>query len=151
MRLSQAAYFLASMAGKSKPSYFLKHHPIFEKTATVETYNKAAHKAYCMEVWGKYCEGSASRWEMDSLSFYYNSHELDHVNKAKYGITDWNELPEDPVVVDTITRTKKDGTVTTWDKYQLYKIVGTVLDKNASKHYITLLTTRIKGQKNYIA
>ena len=78
---------------------------------------------------------------MDSVSCYFSEHELAHINKTKYDITDWYDIPEEPVVIDAITKIKKDGTVTTWDKFQLYKIVDTVLDKNASKHYITFLTT----------
>ncbi|WP_253721062.1 PHP domain-containing protein, partial [Brevibacillus brevis] len=48
--------------------------------------------------WLKYAEGSVSKWEMSSLSFYYGDHELAGVNYQKYGIVDFNELPEEPVV-----------------------------------------------------
>ena len=108
-------------------------------TETLEHYNKAQYQAYAMDIWNKYCNGTISKWEMDSLSFYYTEHELRHINKDKYTVTDWLNIPEDPIITDTIVRTKGEKK-THWDKYQLYKIVGTVLDKNASKHYITLLT-----------
>lgn len=107
---------------------------------TIKEFNLAQYNAYAMEVWSKYCKGSISRWEMDSLSFYYTGHELQYANKSKYNITDYNDIPVEPVIIDVIEKTKNNKTVY-WDKYQLYKIVGTVLDKDATKHYITLLTT----------
>ena len=36
--------------------------------------------------WEKAAKGNVSKWEMDSLSFYHNDHELAHLNKDKYGI-----------------------------------------------------------------
>lgn len=111
---------------------------------TLEDFNEAQYRAYADEIWGKYCLGNISKWEMDSLSFYYTEHELSGVNKVKYDITDYGDISPDPIIVDRVARSKskaKGSNTVYWDKYQLYKIVGTVLDKNANKHYITLLTT----------
>lgn len=108
----------------------------------LQTFNTAQYNAFANETWEKYCKGTVPRWEMDSLSFYYTDHELSPVNIVKYDITNYQDIPEDPIVVDTIQKINKaTGEVTSeWDKYQLFKIVGTVLDKNANGHYITLLT-----------
>ena len=50
--------------------------------------------------WNEKVEGNISKWEMDSLSFYYNKHELAHVNKEEYLISDFNTLPENPEVTE---------------------------------------------------
>lgn len=86
--------------------------------------------------WNKYASGSISKWEMDSLSYYYNEHELTHVNKDKYGISNFFELPEEPT----------KGKPYTWRGRELYeyettRLVGTVLDRDKTKHTVTLLTT----------
>lgn len=106
-----------------------------------ETIRQAAHA-----IWDKYCQGTVPKWEMDSLSFYYTEHELAHVNMNEYALSNFSEIPETPVKVGESVRSVKDKTTgetkqTTWDKYQLYRIAGTVLDKNKTKHSITLLTT----------
>jgi DNA polymerase III subunit alpha len=94
------------------------------------------NKKLFMNEWKKYCDGSISKWEMDSLSYYYHEHELAKVNKEKYGIVNFFELPEDPKVVDTyMWRGRK------MNQYEIVRIAGTVLDKNKNKHTITLLTT----------
>lgn len=104
-------------------------------------FTKASYNSYAKEIWDKYCEGSISRWEMDSICFYYHPHELEYVDKGEYGITDYKDIPELPVVVGYSERKNKaTGEAVRWEKYQLYKIVGTVLDRNANKNYITLLT-----------
>ena len=109
---------------------------------TAVLFTKASYNAFATDVWNKYCLGTKSKWEMDSLSFYYSGHELANINKAKYELTDYEIIPETPVVIGQMERKNKStGEVTSWDKYQLYKIAGTVLDKNSNKYYITLLTT----------
>ena len=112
----------------------------------VQTYNGEAIQTACEEIWNKYCLGSISKWEMDSLCFYHTRHELADVNHEMYGLSAFSQIPEDPVVIGTNTRKIKDRAtgeekITTWDKYKLYRIAGTVLDKNKNKHMLTLLTT----------
>lgn len=99
-------------------------------------YNKAVVIRAAQESWGKYCLGTVSAWEMDSLSFYYSGHELANTSASYYGLSKFADIPEEPVIVDTSTRKG-----VTWDKYALYRIAGTVLDKNKNKHSVTLLTT----------
>ena len=85
----------------------------------------------------KQAKGTTSKWEMDALSFYYGDHELKNVDTELYNIQDFNELSSKPIVIG---KTKnKNGNE--YDKYQLFKIAGTVLDKKKNKHMITILTT----------
>lgn len=79
--------------------------------------------------------GSISKWEMDTLSFYYHDHELENVDESKYSISDFTALP-------------KEGIVAGWYKFRgtekprwlLTRIAGTVLDKDKNKHIVTILT-----------
>ena len=108
---------------------------------TVQDFNNRQKQKFINEKWDQYCQGTIPKWEMDSLSFYYTEHELAHVNAAQYDITPFPLIPVDPAVIAAQKRTdKKTGLETTWDKYQLYRIVGTVLDRDNNKHTITLLT-----------
>lgn len=86
--------------------------------------------------WNEKAEGTVSRWEMDSLSFYYHEHELAHVNKDEYMISDFYTLPEVPKVSDYFVWRGKER-----PRFELTRICGTVLDKDKNKHSITLLTT----------
>lgn len=85
------------------------------------------------EQWGKYAQGSISKWEMDSISFYYHEHELAHIN---FKTANFFKLPEEPKVeYSFFTRNGQEISV-----YELSFIAGTVIDKNKLKNSITLLT-----------
>ena len=86
--------------------------------------------------WDKYCQGSISAWEMESVCFYYHEHELAHVNSVKYGISQFSELPYEPEVDYYFKRGGKDIPI-----FKLTRIVGTVLGKNKTKATVQLLTT----------
>ena len=88
------------------------------------------------EMWKKYCLGTISKWEMDSISFYYHEHELAHVRNSTYGFIDFFSLPEEPVL-DRVIEIKGNQV----PLYQISRIAGTVLDKNKNKSTVTLLTT----------
>lgn len=114
---------------------------IASKEAT-DLFNRTSVAFLANDIWDKYCSGNIAHWEMESLSFYYTEHELACVNNSRYGIVEYKNIPEQPEVVDEVERVnKKTGIKTTYPKYRLYTIAGTVLDKNANKNYITLLTT----------
>lgn len=89
------------------------------------------------DLWDKYCGGSISKWEMDSISFYSHEHELANIDNEKYGIVDFFKLPDEPIIDRKIPT--KDGKIIPLLK--LFRIAGTVLDKNKGKRTITLLTT----------
>ena len=80
--------------------------------------------------------GDRAKWEMDSIYFYYSGHELDKVNNSKYGIVDFNDLPDSPIIVDK--GVSKRGYE--WKKYQTSLIAGTVLDANKTNHFIVIQT-----------
>ena len=97
------------------------------------------------EKWDEKIEGTISKWEMDSLNFYYHEHELAHVNKEKYLISDFDSLPEVPEVTEYYTFRGKER-----PRFRLTRICGTVLDKDKNKHIITLLTpSGVVGVKFY--
>lgn len=98
----------------------------------LETVNNLIFK----QLWDKYCDGTISKWEMDSVSYYSHEHELAQVNMSYYGCVNYNDLPDEPIVE---RRFPKDGKMITM--YQIHRIAGTILDKDKNKGLLTLLTT----------
>ena len=89
------------------------------------------------DLWDKYCQGNISQWEMDSISCYIHDHELKNIKNGFYGLSNFSQLPENPVV-NYEFRSKETG-----QKIPLFKIcriAGTVLDKDKNKKMVTLLT-----------
>lgn len=84
------------------------------------------------EQWDKYASGTEAKWEMDSLGFYAERHELADVDFKMYGISNFSDLPEEPVAVKTL-RGK-------YPIYNLTRIAGTVIAKNDMKSIFTILT-----------
>lgn len=105
------------------------------------------------EDWTKYSgEANLSQWEMDAVGYYQHEHELAHVNMLKYGIANFEDLPEDPMVVTF----KKDKNGRVWNTFKLEKICGTCISKNKNKGTVTILTTSgavvlVKFRKEYFA
>ena len=87
-------------------------------------------------VWNKYADGNISKWEMDSVCFYYDKHELADIDKERYYIEDYFDLSEEPEV-DNIWKTKEGKEIPI---FKLTRICGTVIDKNKMKNIVTLLT-----------
>ena len=88
------------------------------------------------DTWNKYCLGSLSKWEMDSVSFYSHEHELTNLDTERYDLTDFADLPEDPIVDRVIPIKGKQVPI-----LKLFRICGTVLNRDKSKKTVTLLTT----------
>ena len=88
------------------------------------------------ENWNKYCIGTLSKWEMDSVSFYYHKHELANINENENDIVNYFSLSKEPVI-DYIFHSKEGKEVPI---YKLSRIAGTILDKNKNKNMVTLLT-----------
>jgi DNA polymerase-3 subunit alpha len=101
--------------------------------------------------WEKYAKGTISAWEMESLCFYYHEHELAHINKVKYGLSNFYSHPEEPVVSRSFIA--KNGRAI--KIYDLTKICGTCIAKDKSKSTVTLLTVdgvvTIKFPKEYFS
>lgn len=88
-----------------------------------------------LEIWDKYCSGTISKWEMDSLNFYHSEHELANIDREKYSIVNFNELNEKPEVAEIVNRGKIKFT-----RYKLHRICGTILAKDKNKHTLQVLT-----------
>lgn len=89
------------------------------------------------ETWDKYCAGSYSKWEMDSVSFYSHPHELAGVDNSLCGFADFQKLPETPKIVRQIPT--RDGKLI--PLFDVVRICGTVLSRDKNKKTVTLLTT----------
>lgn len=85
------------------------------------------------EEWNKYATGNISKWEMESISFYYHDHELTNHSMR---LDNFFDLPDEPQIEKTFT-TKGGQEIT---MYELSLIAGTVIDKNKLKNSISLLT-----------
>ena len=88
------------------------------------------------ETWNKYCLGSLSKWEMDAVSFYSHEHELAHIKTRPYDITNFSVIPENPVVERVLPIKGKQIPI-----MKIFRIAGTVLDRDKAKKTVTLLTT----------
>ena len=96
----------------------------------------AVNERLMADTWNKYCQGSLSKWEMDSVSFYSHDHELVKLDMERYELANFADLSEDPVVDRIIPIKGKQVPI-----LKLYRICGTVLDRDKSKKTVTLLTT----------
>lgn len=91
-----------------------------------------------MQEWyNKYCQGSLSTWEMNSLSYYYSGHELKGMNNTRYNVVNFNELPLQPA---PRKMQKNPNTGVEYAVYDTVRIAGTVLNADKAKHIVTLLT-----------
>ena len=88
------------------------------------------------DMWNKYCLGNLSKWEMDAVSFYSHDHELAKLNMRRYDLTDFEDLSENPVIERVIPIKGKQVPI-----LKIYRICGTVLDRDKAKKTVTLLTT----------
>jgi DNA polymerase-3 subunit alpha len=95
----------------------------------------AVNTKLTQDTWNKYCLGSLSKWEMDSVSFYSHEHELADLDMERYELTDFSDLSEDPIVDRVIPIKGKQVPI-----LKLFRICGTVLDRDKSKKTVTLLT-----------
>lgn len=87
-------------------------------------------------IWNEKASGSLSKWEMDSMCFYYHEHELANVNKEYHILSDFDSLPKQPQIANKYYFKGKEQY-----RFQLSRICGTVIDKDKNKHIVTLLTS----------
>ena len=109
----------------------MKNYIIEHQEELLNNYNKKLFDA----CWDKYAAGTISKWEMDSMSFYWHEHELQDVKNSEYGIEEFEDLPEEPEIERIYTIKGRDIPI-----YKLTTIVGTCIDKNNIKGTFTLLT-----------
>ena len=111
-----------------KPKAYIKTH----KTELLEKLNNILYQ----EVYDKYCLGSISKWEMDSISYYNHPHELEKIDYFESGLVNFFRLPEEPVV-DYTFRTKDGKEIPI---YKICRIAGTIINKDKNKKLLQLLT-----------
>lgn len=88
------------------------------------------------DMWNKYALGNISKWEMDSVNFYFHDHELKVVRPIIYDLSNFKDIKEEPEVINTVCIKGRDVPI-----YFLHRIAGTVIDKNKNKNTVTILTT----------
>lgn len=89
------------------------------------------------EFWIKNCLGSIPQWEMESISFYIDRHELDDYPLDKFfTISSFEDMPEEPIVEKW--RNGKNGRK--WPVYKTYSIAGTVVDTIPDKGLAIVIT-----------
>lgn len=98
----------------------------------IDTFNQSRLN----EEWQKQCSGNISKWEMDTLSYYCNEHELAKVDNEKYMFSNFFDLSEEPIKVGEYMYR---GNM--YNEYAISRICGTVIAKNNTKHILTILTT----------
>lgn len=115
-----------------------------------ESLKKVNEKRF-KDLWDKVASGTISKWEMDSLSFYYHKHELADIDFDKYEIHNFEDMSPTPIVAEHRTFRGKDC-----PRFALTRICGTILDKDKAKHIVTVLTPTgvvqvkfYKGQFNF--
>lgn len=96
---------------------------------------EAVNNKLTEQMWNKYCIGSLSRWEMDSVSFYSHPHELSKVDLKRYNCTNFFRLSETPEIDRIVPIKGKQVPL-----FKIRRIAGTVLDKDKNKKIVTLLT-----------
>lgn len=93
------------------------------------------NKMIFLDDWQKYAKGNYSSWEMEVMCFYYHDHELLNLDRNKYGISNYFDLPEEPEIERIIKKSGADIPL-----YKLHRICGTCIAKNKTKGDVTLLT-----------
>lgn len=89
------------------------------------------------DLWNKYCEGNISKWEMDSISCYIHEHELKNVRYSIYGFASYPNLSQEPTVNYEFTSKQTGQKI---PLFKIYRIIGTVLDKDKAKKTVNILT-----------
>ena len=117
-----------------------------DKDGILDQLNRVIFK----EDWDKYAKGTISAWEMEALCFYYHEHELAHLDRNKYGFSNFSTLSEVPEIDRSFVKAGK-----TINIFKLHRICGTCIAKNKSKSTVTLLTTdgvvNVKFRKEYFS
>lgn len=83
----------------------------------------------------KFASGSVASWEMETMCFYHEPHELSSLNEVLYNTKNFELLPEYPVPRKVMTKSGVEK-----DVYDLCTIAGTVIANNNTKHTVTILT-----------
>ena len=98
----------------------------------IETFNNKTRAL----VWEKNCSGTKEKWEMESICFYTDKHELDLISlNDEYNIKNFSDLPKEPIVISKRKWRGRDI-----EEYRVDVIAGTIVEKNKNKAMITIAT-----------
>lgn len=115
--------------------YKLLIEPLTEWLNTEDALNAFNNKIR-QGIWAKNCNGTKEKWEMESICFYTDKHELDLIPiQRDYDVRNFCDLPKEPVIVSTRKWRGRDI-----HDYRVDIIVGTVVEKNKNKAIITIAT-----------
>ena len=106
-----------------------------EKVLTNDEFLDKINRIRFNNLWDERASGNLSQWEMDSLCFYYNEHELAHVKREDYNIVNFEDLSSSPQIADYYFYRGQAK-----PRFALSRICGTVLDRDKNKHTVSLLT-----------
>lgn len=109
-------------------------------------------KVKMREFWRENCMGSIEAWEMETILFYSDKHELDYMPLDRnFNIVNFNDLPAEPVITGYKTYKNRK-----YPQFKIDTIAGTVVEKIKSKRLVYILTQDgvvtvrySKGQYNY--
>ena len=97
----------------------------------LDKFNKARAKQSMIES----VDGlDVNRWSFQACAFYSQKHELANVDLAKYSISHFSDLPEEPQFVERSFGKRS------WKQFELSAICGTVIGRTDSHHLVTILT-----------
>lgn len=127
---------------KKAKDYFKEH-----QQELLDKYNQTLFQ----EQWDKYASGNYSSWEMDALGMYYHDHELRNIDKARYNVSDFGDLPISPIVDKVFKRNGIEIPI-----FKLDRIMGTVIAKDDAHSSFSLLTVNdgvvtVKISRDYFA
>ena len=87
-----------------------------------KTYRQLLQQDFIDKIFNKYCLGTYSTWEMETMCYYHSGHELANVNPTLYNTRDFFSLPFSA------------------NNSEFCSIVGTVIGSNNIRHTVSLLT-----------
>lgn len=97
----------------------------------LDKFNKARAKQSMIES----VDGlDVNRWSFQACAFYSQEHELANVDLAKYSISHFSDLPEEPRFVERSFGKRS------WKQFELSAICGTVIARTDSHKLVTILT-----------
>lgn len=97
----------------------------------LDKFNKARAKQSMIES----VDGlDVNRWSFQACAFYSQEHELANVDLAKYSISHFSDLPEEPRFVERSFGKRS------WKQFELSAICGTVIVRTDSHKLVTILT-----------
>ena len=99
-----------------------------------KSFQKLEQESFVSEMAEKHCKGSIASWEMETMCFYHEPHELKNMNLDLYKTKNFEDLPEIPVGVER----EYNGKVKT--VYDICTLAGTVTNADNAKHIVSIST-----------